>query len=82
MNSIIVLVNQSKENRVEEIKGDDAVLAVYTNILYFSQDEQDLDLLLPVLTELVRNIKVYKLYCNMEEDAVDTLERYVFDEKE
>lgn len=78
----IVLVNQSKENRVEEIKGDDAVLAVYTNILYFSQDEQDLDLLLPVLTELVRNIKVYKLYCNMEEGAVDTLERYLLDEKE
>lgn len=73
----IVLVNQSKENRVEELTGDDAVLAVYTNILYFSQDEQDLDLLLPVLEEVVHNIKVFKLYCNMEEGAVDTLERYL-----
>lgn len=73
----IVLVNQSRENRVEELTGDDAVFAVYTNVLYFSQDEQDLDLLLPVLTELVHNIKVYKLYCNMEENAVDTLERYL-----
>ena len=73
----IVLVNQSKENRVEELTGDDAVLAVYTNILYFSQDEQDLDLLLPVLEEVVHQIKVFKLYCNMEEDAVDTLERYL-----
>lgn len=78
----IVLVNQSKENRVEELTGDDAVFAVYTNVLYFSQDEQDLDLLLPVLSETVRNIKVYKLYCNMEEDAVDTLEQYLSEGKE
>lgn len=77
----IVLVNQSKKNHVEELTGDDAVLAVYTNILYFSQDEQDLDLLLPVLEKIVRNIKVYKLYCNMEEDAVDTLEQYLREDR-
>lgn len=71
----IVLVNQSKENYVEEVTGDDAVLAVFTNILYYSQDESDLDRLLPVLTQIVSQIKVYKLFCNMEEEAVDTLEK-------
>ena len=73
----IVLVNRATENRVEEVTGDDAILAVYTNILYFSQDEGDLDNLLGSLTDIVKGIKVYKLFCNMEEDAVATLERAI-----
>ncbi len=74
----IVLVNRATENRVEEVTGDDAILAVYTNILYFSQDEGDLDNLLGSLTDIVKGIKVYKLFCNMEEDAVATLERAIY----
>lgn len=71
----IVLVHQSQDNYVEEVTGDDAFFAVYTNILYYSQDEKDLDALLPVLSQIISQIKVYKLYCNMEEDAVTTLEK-------
>lgn len=74
----VVLVNRAEENHVEEVTGDDAVLAVYTNILYFSQDEGDLDYLLNSLTDIVNHIKVYKLFCNMEEDAVATLEKEIF----
>lgn len=74
----IVLVNQAKENAVEEITGDAAALAVYTNILYFSQDAEDLDRLLEILPRIISRIKVYRLYCNMEENAVDTLEAALY----
>ena len=76
----IVLVKQSQTNRVEEITGDDAVFAVYTNVLYYSQDEEDLDRLLEVLPDIVHKIKVYRLFCNMEEDAVNTLEKTLYEE--
>lgn len=73
----VVLVKQSKKNYAEEITGDEAVLAVYTNILYFSQDEADLDRLLEILKDVVCQIRVLRLYCNMEEAAVETLEKAI-----
>lgn len=76
----VVLVNKSMTNHVEEITGDDAVFAVYTNVLYYSQDEEDLDRLLEVLPDIVSKIKVYRLFCNMEEDAVNTLEKALYEE--
>ena len=75
-----MLVNKSMTNHVEEITGDDAVFAVYTNVLYYSQDEEDLDRLLEVLPDIVHKIKVYRLFCNMEEDAVNTLEKTLYEE--
>lgn len=70
----IVIIERSKKNYVEEITGDDAVLAVYTSILYFSKNRKEFERMFSVYEKIVRQLKVYRLHCNMEEDAVDTLD--------
>lgn len=70
----VVLVTRSKENYVEQITGDEAVMAVYTSLFYFSRNREDFERFFPVYENIVRQIKVYRLHCNMEENAVDTLD--------
>lgn len=75
----IVLLERSTTNYVEQLLSDKAVLAVYTSLLYFSRNREDFERLFEVYERIIRQIKVFRLYCNMEEDAVDTLERAIQD---
>lgn len=64
----ICVLEQSEENWIRPISGGEAVLPLYHQTLR-PPDEQNMDLLLGLLDELIKQVPVYRMGCNISLDA-------------
>ncbi|MCD7765488.1 MAG: hypothetical protein LUH53_03090 [Lachnospiraceae bacterium] len=76
----IVLLEQADENRMEAVSASEAFAKLFLQV---SLDHEDADLvnrLCDLLSELVAEIPIYRLYCTPDQRAVETLKTVLEDE--
>lgn len=71
----VILVRQGSENTVTELKGQDAFLAVFANVLHSNFDAGCLDLVINNLKSVMTQIRVFELTCTIGVSAVEVLEK-------
>lgn len=64
----ICLINRGKENKIEKISPKNALTVLFEQSMGFS-NEETAESVLDVLTEVVKKVDFYKLYCNISEEA-------------
>lgn len=70
--SAICLIEQAKVNKIEKLKPADAMVPLYTQIYFSKTDEQSADQTISLFNQLLTQIPLYKLECNISEQAVIT----------
>ncbi len=64
----ICVLEQSKENWIRPVSGRDAILPLYHQTMR-PPDAKNMDLLLGLLDELIQQVPVYRMGCNISLDA-------------
>lgn len=77
----IVIVRQSKEDRVEELSHIQKLGYLYSECTVNSWDAVRAGNALDLLTDLIHKCKVIMLHCTMNENAAVVLHRYLYEEK-
>lgn len=76
----IILLKRGSENRIATLTKEEKILHVEQRLITSVWDEDGLDRLLKVVTELVSGIYVRRLYCTMDDEAAivihDDIEKY------
>lgn len=75
----IVLLEQAKENRVETVSAHEAFGKLFLQVSLKHENSDEVNRLCDLLTELVADVPVYRLYCTPDQRAVEAL-RAVLDE--
>lgn len=76
----IVLVKQGEKNEVRKLEEKEAVLAIFSNTFHMNFDFKLIDFCMTYIQRLVNNIEVYELTCRVDEEAVNVMERVLFEE--
>ena len=74
----LIVLKQSPENSIRELKDFEKVQLVSNNIIYPTWLENGMELCLETLDHLLTRIPVYELSCRPDEDAVRLTEETVF----
>lgn len=74
----LIVLKQSLENSIRELKDFEKVQLVSNNIIYPTWLENGMELCLETLDHLLTRIPVYELSCRPDEDAVRLTEETVF----
>lgn len=69
----IVFLQQSPENRIERINVGDAYFEMANGVARPSYDEALGVKLLDTMEKLLQSVPIYRLYCNMDRQAVETV---------
>lgn len=75
----VVLVKQGEKNEVRKLDEKEAVLALFSNTFHMNFDFKLIDFCMTYIERLVHTIEVYELTCRIDEEAVDVLERALFE---
>lgn len=70
----IVMLYQSKENRIRRLSGAEAVEKVISQMMVNTWDAEYIKNLQDLVQQLVKDVSVFELGCNISEDAVVCLE--------
>lgn len=73
----VILVKQGDRNTIKELRGNDALLALLSNVLRSNFDEKALDLSIANLTLIIGHIRIYELTCTISEEAVKLVENAI-----
>lgn len=73
----LVVLKQSKENRIRELTGFEKVTEVSQNVFYPTWLEDGMELCTEVLNNLLRYLPVYRLDNRADEEAVEILEQTI-----
>jgi hypothetical protein len=65
----IILLKQAFDNRLEELSAEKKVLYVQQRLITSVWDKDSLEKTLRLVSEIVKNIYVKRLYCNKEDEA-------------
>lgn len=66
----ICLLNRGAENKIKEVKADEAIAAIMEQTSR-PNDKMAMIELLNIIDKLLKNVPVYRLYCNMESEAAE-----------
>lgn len=76
----IIFLNRGEENNIEMMNGKDAIYNILSQTLRPSEPHLMMQLL-NLIDQIVTNIPIYKLYCNISTAAVDLVYKTVNGEK-
>ena len=74
----IVMLSQSKENRVQQMKGLKAVQELYTQTTVNSWDIRAVNQSFDLLENLAGKVPIYHLACDISEEAVNCLKNALY----
>lgn len=78
----IIVLQQAKENHVEELSGAQKVRALVTAIELYAWDQSELDMAFDLAQEIAKEIPVIRLCCRPDSEAVTVLKHYLKEEKD
>jgi hypothetical protein len=73
----VVYIKKGERNLLRELTGNDAFLAVLSNVLRPNFDDKTLDLAIENLQKLIRHIRVFEITSTISEEAVEVLEKEI-----
>lgn len=77
----LVFLERGEENRIEELQPEEVFSRMFPQVLG-GKNRESIAQLLELLDQFVRNISVYRLQCNISEEAVRLVYHKVWEEKE
>ena len=76
----IVMLKRGTENKAYKISPKDALPQLLKQIFYFSNDFNNTLKVFDMLDELLRDVPVYQLECDISKEAVEVLKEAIFNE--
>lgn len=76
----VVVLTQGKENTAKRLYGLDAFGAVWPNVLYPNWEEELCGKAVDLIDKFMGDIPIISLRCRPDQDAVDVLHSYLFEE--
>lgn len=73
----IILLHQSAKNRVVEIKTDEKILGILNRLTSPLWTENQLDVNLENVSEIVKITSICNLFCNIQDDAAETIKQWI-----
>lgn len=74
----VVLLSQGKEDKVRASKTTETIAALMDGASFRTWDKQNVEMMMELADDLIKNIPIYKLECTPTEDAVRTLEEVLW----
>ena len=77
----LVFLEQGADNEIERISSKQAFPLVFSQVLGGKSSQEQVMRLMELLDRFMRIVPVYKLKCNISEEAALTVYRYIWEEK-
>ena len=77
----IVMLQQGKENQIEKLSPVQAFSQLYSQVTVNQWNHEFVMCAMDIIEDLIRQVPVYQLTCDMTENAVKCLENVLFIEE-